>query len=73
MAQQTPKERAKQLVDQYEHSTYSQVQGELAKQCALIAVDEIIKANPTELLTDPYEFYSSKGHWEQVKQEIEKL
>jgi hypothetical protein len=77
----TPKEKAKQLVDRmyFIISNNGQFTGVHsipnkfieAKKCALIAVDEIIKANPTELLADPYEFYSSKGHWEQVKQEIE--
>lgn len=75
----TPKEKAKQLVNQYEHSTYSQVQGELAKQCALIAVNEIIEATnmyqyginnslehiPSKIVKHPY--------WQEVKQEIENL
>ena len=43
-----------------------------AKQCALIAVDEIINSNPhsNPLNTD---IYSTMGYWQQVKQEIEKL
>lgn len=83
----TPKEKALELCDAFyqylplEHNVIT-TDGDLsweydgwknAKQCALIAVDEIIEANPTELLADPYEFYSNKGYWEQVKQEIEKL
>jgi len=66
----TSKEKAKELFNQYLNVGMGDG---WAKQCALIAVHEIIKANPTELLADPYEFYSSKGHWEQIKQEIEKL
>ena len=69
----TPKEEAIQLVDQYEHSTYSQVQGHLAKQCALIAVDKVldfIYANITVLMDDDSTFIT---HYKEVKKEIEKL
>ena len=43
-----------------------------AKQCALIAVNEIISANPhsNPLNTD---VYSTMGYWQEVKQEIENL
>ena len=34
-----------------------------AKQCALIAVDEILKTNP----------YKARNYWQEVKQEIELL
>ncbi len=51
-----PKEKAKELVDNFiPHSTGNSNINE-AKQCALIAVDEIL---------DDYEDY-----WQQVKQEI---
>lgn len=75
----TPKEKAKELVDKY----FLQIQGAdryaynlpsmnlfIAKQCALIAVDEMLKEfeniddGQTEI---PY------GYWKKVKQEIEKL
>ena len=52
---------------------------ECAKQCALIAVDEIIKASPTNPLKSGYiELYSdmvdeSTEYWEEVKKEIEAL
>jgi len=62
----TPKEKAKELFDKYFEfvEAYSvQGQNENAKQCALIAVDEILKRN------EPIQ-----GHfwdyWEEVKQEI---
>ena len=44
---------------------------ELAKQCALIAVDEIIKADPIL----PCDIYGKSAlmYWNEVKQEIEKL
>ena len=46
-----------------------------AKQCALIAVDEIIKSNPhspSEPLEIMPHFFACK-YWQEVKQEIEKL
>jgi len=43
-----------------------------AKQCALIAVQEIINANPH---SNPFttEVYSTMLFWQEVKQEINKL
>ena len=43
----------------------------IAKQCALIAVDEIIKADPIL----PCDIYGKSAlmYWNEVKQEIEKL
>jgi hypothetical protein len=52
---------------------------QLAKQCALIAVDEIIDASPTNPLKSSYiELYSDMvdeciEYWQEVKTEIEKL
>jgi len=40
----------------------------IAKQSALIAVDEIMKAMDDVMLPNPF-----KQYWEQVKQEIKKL
>ena len=63
----TPKEKAKELVEKmaiYHWTDVCDYEG--AKQCALIAVDEILKRN------EPIQ-----GHfwdyWEQVKQEINNL
>ena len=42
-----------------------------AKQCALIAVDEIIKANPYE--RNKTDMDSTIDYWQEVKQEIEAL
>jgi hypothetical protein len=84
----TPKEKAKQLVEKYLRTypiydnpsvvisyTYNE-----AKQCALIAVDEIIKVCPyisknnctslEQVRADVIEF---SEYWQEVKQEIEKL
>ncbi len=46
----------------------------LSKQCALIAVDEILKIVPSIYVTNDEELHS--GHyqyWNEVKKEIEKL
>ena len=45
---------------------------ETAKECALIAVDEILNCNPH---TNPFntDVYSTYDYWFQVKLEIEKL
>jgi hypothetical protein len=57
------KEKAEELVYKYE---YLVIEYELKdmKQCALIAVDEILKA---------IGFSDNKFYWQEVKQEIEKL
>ena len=67
-----PKEKAIELVEMFMNikqqklSDYSIIYHPTAKQCALIAVNEILKRN------EPIQ-----GHfwdyWEQVKQEIEQL
>ena len=74
----TPKEKAIELVNKYynkiEHTIsdeYAEVTKEITKVCALIAVDEILKAvdNPDET----YLMKHSVNYWTEVKQEIEKL
>jgi hypothetical protein len=42
---------------------------DMAKQCALIAVDEIIKSRPQE----PRSYTDTMLYWGEVKNEIEKL
>jgi hypothetical protein len=73
----TPKEKAEELVKKmYEvHSnTASDITLHFAKQCALVAVDEIC-----EILEDngftfiEYHDRTTIEYWLQVKQEIEKL
>ena len=64
----TPKEKAQELFDkmvfQIEwNAPPSSVNG-VAKQCTLIAVDEIIESDT--------QFYYG-NYWQEVKQEIEKL
>ena len=61
----TPKEKAEELADTIFKRTYH-IKGEDAKQCALIAVDEILS----------HIYYESKmeyKYWQEVKNEIEKL
>ena len=68
----TSKEKAKELVDKMMYKIMYNCQPTLskmvAKQCALIAVDELIKQ---ESKTDDY--YEIGSYWEEVKQEINKL
>jgi hypothetical protein len=68
----TPKEKAEELVRKYysfglnNHAqSFSWYE---CKQCALIAVDEIINSVDDEHVSDIF-----KEHWQQVRQEIEKL
>jgi hypothetical protein len=71
----TPKEKAKELFDKYAmylraNLMYDEEAIEDAKQCALIAVDELI-----EVASDycDYDETITKKYWEKVKIEIEKL
>lgn len=72
----TPKEKAKDLLDKF--FQYIPAQEELeyeyayAKQCTLIAVNEIINSNPHSNPLNT-EVYSTMKYWQEVKQEIEKL
>ena len=76
----TPKEKAKDLIDIYKDMTeiikfdFDKVTTitdyNLAKNCALIAVNELIEF--TYNYTD-YNEKSTKEYWQEVKQEIEKL
>ena len=74
----TPKEKAKELVEKYViwNWTESICNYEGAKQCALIAVDEMIKVRD-EFYNLTKEFlpttWSKNGYLEQVKQEIQDL
>jgi hypothetical protein len=71
----TPKEKAKQLVSKFTFLSYPESNEKFynPKQCALIAVDEMIN---TGLLLDSSIYVmvkTSLDYWQQVKQEIEKL
>jgi len=69
----TPKEKAKELVYKFDDTMEFSTPQRFAKQCALVAVDELIRVTPwggdidNEIADDSKEFYMK------VKQEIEKL
>ena len=72
----TAKEKAEDLVLKFAmylraNLMYDEEANEDAKQCALIAVDELEKQEAT-LLNYNSESYSSE-YWQEVKTEIEKL
>jgi hypothetical protein len=64
----TPKEKALELVEDM-HDAPEIGYNEHAKQCALIAVDEIFKTGLLEGST----LGINKKYWQEVKQEIEAL
>ncbi len=73
----TPKEKAKELFDKFSLGYYHAPN---AKQCALIAVDEIIKDLKESLKVAEDLHLHARGliigslvDWQEVKQEIEKL
>ena len=81
----TPKEKAGVLVDKFWKSCYDKhdiaklVKAD-AKQCALIAVDELIEsfnsiydASIRNIEKYSGAKYGMKDYWQEVKQEIEKL
>jgi hypothetical protein len=63
-----PKERAIELVNNYNELTKDYTRGvsinEFAKECALIAVDELIKNSHSDKRTE---------YWQEVKHEINQL
>jgi hypothetical protein len=85
----TPKEKAQELVNKFvslDNDIFCSVSYPYSKQCALIAVDEIIMSAPFEPAdTDwdeagssaqywyPQKLEDSAKWWEEVKKEIEKL
>lgn len=62
----SPKEKAKELAMKFDK--YGETDN--AKQCALIAVDEIINS---VVITDLKTAQNQFNYWEEVKTEIEKL
>ena len=71
----TPKEKAQELYNKFLNPSgdtylYNMLEHESAKECALIAVDEILEAiNWHEFETPNKEI----EYWEKVKQEIQNL
>jgi hypothetical protein len=70
----TPKEKAKELVEAMAFSCRECDYESKAKQCALIAVDEIIKFfNPENWGLEMDTAFESIKYWQEVKKEIELL
>lgn len=75
-----PKEKAEELVSRYrkevlkgKYRIHGFVIEELAEECALIAVNEIINESSEKIHRQGRSLLSDKEYWLQVKQEIEKL
>lgn len=66
-----PKEKAEELVDRYNYNNKHYLMPD-AKQCALIAVDEILNEYPSQCPKDSYE---RERHifWQEVKEELLKM
>ena len=77
----TPKEKAMELIEKFEkevykydldtNNEYDMSLFHLAKQCALIAVDEMLSNDGWSSSRNEWDIF--KKYFEQVKQEIEKL
>ena len=67
----TAKEKAIELVDKMYHYQWREKQR--AKECALIAVEEILSIKPNNPFIVNGYYIEPKKYWQQVKQEIEKL
>ena len=74
----TPQEKAIELVNKYNNNDhlYYSITIEQAKQCALIAVDEILKVM-NDIWLDSFKGGESDNkfynYWKKVKKEIEKI
>lgn len=77
----TPKEKAQKLVDIYLLTGYGVIHDSFAKQCALVAVNEILEATKTkykwgggspEKLVH-FEEVKYDTYWQEVEQEIQAL
>jgi hypothetical protein len=70
----TPREKASQLIVDYQIKCKSLNYNE-AKQCALIAVDEIIELCEFDVIYDVLNqrYMDKLNYWDEVKEEIEKL
>jgi hypothetical protein len=73
-----PKEKAEELIDKFENYSFMDIDKKIssfnsAKQCALIAVDEILEEFDHFPFNDDEYLTNNRQYWEQVKQEIEKL
>lgn len=73
----TPKEKAEELFDKYyDYTADMEHPNEFAKQCAIIAVDEILINSVGYNAYDGVinnDIWADDEYWQEVKQEIEKL
>jgi hypothetical protein len=63
----TPQEKARELLDRFIQANGNSF---FAKECALLAIEEILKAIDWHEFEQPNKEYE---YWNEVKQEIEKL
>ena len=67
----SPQEKAKELVEKYDETlTYIESKSK-AKQCALIAVDELLDDDVYDMSEQPFE--KRIEYWQEVKQELLKI
>jgi hypothetical protein len=75
----TAKEKAIELYNNFyntsSHPHHVESRQQIAKQCALIAVDEIIEQYEFDVVSDVENkrFIAKLNYWDEVKKEIEKL
>ena len=76
----SPKEKANEIFDKMYEADFVNddypMCFETARQCSIIAVDEIIKSEPTfysSIFQGSFLISDNTEYWEEVKQEIEKL
>lgn len=72
----TPQEKAKELFSKYQNINLTEdsmgIDDEIAKECAIIAVDEILYLMMVKLKWSK-EYNGNVHYWQEVKEEIEKL
>jgi hypothetical protein len=74
-----PQEKAKQLIETYLKMNdglieeFIPIPKEGAKQCALVAVEEIINANGLHPNDTNYDYNKAEVYWQEVKKEIQLL
>jgi len=67
----TPKEKAEELVNRYlKNEKFQFGFREVRKECALIAVDEVLHSIKN---INKYDFGTMNYYWKEVKQELENL
>ncbi len=70
----TPKTKAKTIINNFYN--LRGMDWDMATNCAMIAVDEIIKSGPSfpyDIQFDSMPHFRSLKYWQEVKSEIEKL